>query len=1307
MSESSESSIMSESSESSINSEMFDLQGFVEEGDLVINIQKINYAEELKEYTDEKICNELKDLIKLDFNVFFGKMSYYDQYFQNILTILRNEMEHPYIACDESIYPLIEKNIFPLLFVEPVKVADVVKANENEEILWEYLQERQFLIASSESLFVSEARSIEHARTFKIPADVDPKWLTKFNNDTDVMIINENDQIIEPLRVIGPTFLNPQSGKKMIDEGDVFVFRGFVYYGKIDGTRDDMHTFNVDEYFNNINSLRDDDNVTVYFNVGEVIDGSTQIVSKGVVEKIHKYIIHIRIGSRLFDFSTVDLSVNNCFVYGSSYEGESYSKRMLFNSNWVFVLDEDPMSPVTLKNIFFPNVREGANIFPEIDNLKNFNDVKTLFGEFPYGKESGIAITDKIKNKIKSEKKYKPPPIEKGNVQSNSISNVNVLMFQNNKKIFSKYFDKYILNDTYVDGDMSRFNHLSNNKHMMYAYALNIMLKRYPSKFTKIHRTENTKKTYKHTNIISDTDFVFDDTYNMMIEANVENDKTALVQKSNRLYTMTKGYWRKGDDNDKYAVFPRNEYGVNMKYLDHLNIVNNERESNRIIKDVSTNIETYHQELRNDINKQLLLGKYVSNGNILRECNYVNTIDYTKMIGDDEEVDELVEVPENMNTYEMMDTTNEVIIDEDISNIFEEPVGIVVKLFIDLFSITIDVSSLRILLYKISKYNDFQKLKEVLNEKERALRVQVQIMKNKNQSIDKAKLEEMTKKRLTAVENEYMSEYYAKTITMVIAFFVLYIQMNIPTINIKPISIEACNNTFSYLGYPFDDNPKSLIKYFVCIVSKLSAVSGPFKLAKERLSKTNIEAEVVKHIDNVIEQKSHYKEFLEDAKNSMDASKKRKNEHFENFYGFRPNLKTIQDTFSLVKADDLIMNRQAHPHVNSCCISEIDELVSNKIVKRKNISIVKSIKFVMPPQTSIMDVTIPPIKQINHHIITGQVELGDTHLSTFQNFITLFCESNDLFRNDEILRNIIKDFNDSAWNDMSCLVTMKWQQLIKSLKSNEEQKNIWHEVFIHQEDRYRDPHVVKIIFEKIARTVLPTILGRGVNNYKVDSRHIESKTFIPSKDRDAIINYLIDKETMHLINLLRENKDAATVSTVLNRSFANIHTKFVHDTESIYKVILFYNYVILKVLLGITGVEIGEYTMRLNSMDGFVTLLMTKICHIMDVNYIDIDELNVEYEKQRENVKQELMRKMERMSQEDRNIFRTVKDKTGLDLDYMDKIQNRAKDIMDLMKNNDIDVDGAILVEDPDTIPMTWVGEDPDDGELEDDGSGY
>jgi hypothetical protein len=125
-------------------------------------------------------------------------------------------------------------------------------------------------------------------------------------------------------------------------------------------------------------------------------------------------------------------------------------------------------------------------------------------------------------------------------------------------------------------------------------------------------------------------------------------------------------------------------------------------------------------------------------------------------------------------------------------------------------------------------------------------------------------------------------------------------------------------------------------------------------------------------------------------------------------------------------------------------------------------------------------------------------------------------------------------------------------------------------------------------------------------------------------------------------------------------------------------------------------------------MDDFVGMLMTKICNIMDINYVDVDDINVAYEKQGENVKQDLMRKMERMSQEDRNIFRTVKDKTGLDLDYIEKIQTRAKDIMNMMNDANIETgEDVVIEEDADNdIPMTWVGEDPDD-DNEDDGSGY
>lgn len=501
-----------------------------------------------------------------------------------------------------------------------------------------------------------------------------------------------------------------------------------------------------------------------------------------------------------------------------------------------------------------------------------------------------------------------------------------------------------------------------------------------------------------------------------------------------------------------------------------------------------------------------------------------------------------------------------------------------------------------------------------------------------------------------------------------------------------------------------------MIAYFACIISKLYLDSGPFKIAKEQLQRMDIKQEVRNHIDNILKQKPHYNTKLAHARKAMKISDENKNEHSEIFYGFRPDVKAIKTIFPGVKTDDLVMNRQQHPYVNSCCIKNVTTRETNVVPKQKRTinNVAKTKRFIKSSYDGIVRIEIPPIRQKRHNIINHIENDNRLEIQTFQAFMNAFCESNELFRNDTTLQSINNDFvNENAWNEISSIVTLKWQQLFKTLKSSDEQKNTWYEVFIRQEERYRDPHVVKNIFENIVRTIIPSILGKGVNDYIIDSRRIESKTFIPAKDRDVIINYLLDKETAYLINILRENDNIKNnVRGILRGSFSNIHTKFVSDTTYVYKVILFYNYVLLKVMLSILGVDIQEYGMNVNIMSDFVAMMLTKMCNVMDANYVNIDELKIVNEKQRENVKQDLMRKMQNLSKEDRYMFRTMKDKTGVDLDYLDRMQAQTREILANLKNTDI-VDEQVLEDVPEDIPMDWIGENPDDIEVDDDGSGY
>jgi hypothetical protein len=103
-----------------------------------------------------------------------------------------------------------------------------------------------------------------------------------------------------------------------------------------------------------------------------------------------------------------------------------------------------------------------------------------------------------------------------------------------------------------------------------------------------------------------------------------------------------------------------------------------------------------------------------------------------------------------------------------------------------------------------------------------------------------------------------------------------------------------------------------------------------------------------------------------------------------------------------------------------------------------------------------------------------------------------------------------------------------------------------------------------------------------------------------------------------------------------------------------------------------------------------------------DRNVVDPEAIKLEYEKQRETVKQQLMTKMQTFQVEDRSVFRTLKERVGFGNDYLDRIQAAYAEIP-VMLPPEV---GAEQDDSPD-VPMDWAGENPDDIELEDDGSGY
>ena len=1321
--------------------------GFEEEGEIMINIEKVVYIENIKDYNDERINNEVRDLVKLDFQKFFGRMYFYNQYLKNIVKSLRDAIQHSFRTGDESIYTPIKHAVNFLIQVDPVSL---VETADGTQLLTDYLQKRTLLYMNGDSPMVIEARAIKHCRPFNQNTNIDSKWFITLPHDTDCLAVNEENKVIRPVRVMSSTTWHTDTGPYSVDGGDKVAFKGIMYYGQIDGDRKRSAVFNVDEYIDNVHKLKVGDQVNIIFNTGPP-------PSNGVVRHIEGNLMRIEVENdshTVVDFCIHDLTVNNCFVYGQEYTGQKYNKRMLFNQNWMFVLEDEFIQPSVLMSIVFPTVSEGITIFPELSHVTSLAVAEKVLGGEYKGRDNYTALSIAIGNKVRDLRKIKKklmPQVPKTGSRFSLSPGLEFLHFHKNAKTLSKYFGPYVMTDTFVDGDQSRFEHISRNPHLLYAYCLNLLYKNY----TVVPKIQNVQVNDATDAFESDVDVPSSSSSSSVGYTNIremfsqkaEDGSTSILFLPGRVpcvYKMLDGMWVNQSTpsakyNENMVVLPGHKKAIDLNAMD----ANTRREAAIAVSKRATHIRNNEDDLKtdlmNDINTHMMLGKFKNVGKNIRELQHSEDVDYREMAGMDEDpdVDDLLNNQENFgDAYApIIEDEQAPLFDFELGQMLQEPIGVVFVLFIEMFGINIEGDDLKVMMYNVSKYKSFDDLKTRLRDKERALKAQVQHMKRQNTSIDKVAIDNLIKQRLVTEENAFMSEYYGQVVSMACAFIILYVQHNLPSVKFRPFAtVGTCNKHFSYMGYPIDNNAsKSLIKYLACVLGVVGPTSGkgmPLFLAHGYFKSHDLESMIKEHIDSVLSSKPHYQARINQARKRMSQRVSTTTGTSRLFYGFRPSPDSVRERYPDIHLDDMLMYRTAEGagyKVNACCMVDIDTLKERVANKAQNLVNHTAVKAIKEPNTVVKNngVLEEDIVMENAHVLHASD--GSLDVLDLNDVVKEFMTTNTLFTDDRHLMDIVNQVGDDAWNALSAHVTLQWQLLTHAIKASQSQQETWFEAFVRQEKRYRNPSEVKAVFEKVTSTTIPAVLGRTVNNYLVDTRHIDKKNYVSSEHRGVIKDLLLDKESEFLMTLVQQDEDRGVyklLHQIVNGSFKNI--KAIGNISGIYRIILLYNYILVKVFYMLmhasTGIQLPDEvfdttvfemlymtTPRVRVMAEFVRMLLDKICRSLEINHIDTDKICTEFEKQREHVKQDLMRKMEKFSKEEKVAFRVLKEKTGITNEYLDQIQAQAAALIEMMNHHTElgDTNDDPDPQDQEDIPMDWAGENPDDDELEDDGSGY
>lgn len=355
------------------------------------------------------------------------------------------------------------------------------------------------------------------------------------------------------------------------------------------------------------------------------------------------------------------------------------------------------------------------------------------------------------------------------------------------------------------------------------------------------------------------------------------------------------------------------------------------------------------------------------------------------------------------------------------------------------------------------------------------------------------------------------------------------------------------------------------------------------------------------------------------------------------------------------------------------------------------------------------------------------------------------------YAGDELFMRICRAPADTAaWAALSVQVSMGWQALFSSARVSDVDKPALASLFISH-DGYADAYELRRAFLQLASSVLPGILGRAASGRVPQMLHVERKRWLHPAQRRRLTEGALDEETRYVLDLLHTRPAYAPA---LKQAFADIVSGALQDALSleasgcppagIHRNVLAINYVILKAFvlllhaaapggtLPAHGCNVQTLFDRsrfeaayVSSSDTrgvaeFIRLLLSRAAKTAQATHVDLEEVRHKFEVQREHVKLDIQQKMERLTTEERGAFRLLRDRMGFTHEYLDPFQAATALLADAavlnaeeeMRANSARAEEGIAAaramrEDEENHAMAWVGENPDDVELEDDGAGY
>jgi hypothetical protein len=518
-------------------------------------------------------------------------------------------------------------------------------------------------------------------------------------------------------------------------------------------------------------------------------------------------------------------------------------------------------------------------------------------------------------------------------------------------------------------------------------------------------------------------------------------------------------------------------------------------------------------------------------------------------------------------------------------------------------------------------------------------------LKRKNKQILEQKKREFEKRKKTELEIESLKErenFYINMISIIIAILTIIIQKNIPNVKIVSPSV-SCSKVFSIEGHPINNNEKSLIKYLICVFKeKLSSTNPMYSVLT---SNKKLELTVKSKIDKLLQKRQYLKTTIEENQTKLEQFKKQihKFNHEIPWITYKPvyqHTTTIRIRNSIPFFISELLNKQCTEYH---ALQNIHDGFMNYLLEiNKDLSqIYKNVR---------------KDQEVQKVLIQGKIIINSIREPNTNLFLEKPIEINNYkkIKNMQVLEDENKTYPDfirpltdsDYWENLPNILIERLNNLFHKLNID---VNIYNEIerllFRNQEQILKTRNSYMLILENSVVSDFSKIS----NNWYVDEDWTNQFKYMKKRrsEKDRIKNILEKhQDLLTLIEEIHENKPYVEHLTTIKIEIPKYLSRLSRNNQEIMNMIMIYNHIFIEFLYKLVKNE-REDLYNLDEVNTDENQLATKIIRYMcqmvitklKVNIYDSLYLSRVNEELRETVKEGIIGKLDKLTDEERKAF--------------------------------------------------------------------